>query len=90
MARPVKIFLRLLCIVIGALVLSFIVTKIVLAPLGHWYEMTQARGESDLGKAFLVALVVQLLSFIGGGWLGNWVFRKWLQRQGDRQNFVSK
>ena len=85
-----RLLLRLVCIVIAALALSYIFTKIVLAPLGHWYEMTQAHGESDLGKAFLVALVLQLLSFIGGGWLGNWLFRKWLQRRGDRQNLASK
>jgi len=33
----------------------------------------------------MVALAVQFLALIVGGWLGDWAFRKWLQKRPDRQ-----
>ncbi|MGJ7537379.1 MULTISPECIES: hypothetical protein [unclassified Variovorax] len=80
-----KILLRLICIVLGGLALSFVVAKGVLVPIGQWYEMNKAQSESDLTQAFAIALAVQAICAIVGGWLGDWVFRKWRQKRLDRQ-----
>ncbi|WPH21063.1 hypothetical protein [Variovorax paradoxus] len=80
-----KILIRLLCILAGALALSFLVAKVVLVPIGQWYEMNRAQSESDLSQAFVVALAVQALCVIAGGWLGDLAFRRWRHKQLDRQ-----
>ncbi|SDX37738.1 MULTISPECIES: hypothetical protein [unclassified Variovorax] len=80
-----KILLRLICIVLGGLALSFVVAKCVLVPIGQWYEMNKAQSESDLTQAFVIALAVQAICAIVGGWLGDWAFRKWRQKRLDRQ-----
>lgn len=80
-----KILFRLVCIVLGGLALSFVVTKGLLGPIGQWYEMNKARSESDLMQAFAIALAVQALCAIVGGWLGDWLLRKWLRKRRDGQ-----
>lgn len=80
-----KILLRLICIVLGGLAFSFIVTKGVLVPIGQWYEMNKAQSESDLTQAFALALAVQASCVIVGGWFGDWLVRKWLRKRLDRQ-----
>ena len=80
-----KILLRLICIVLGGLALSFVVAKCVLVPIGQWYEMNKAQSESDLTQAFVIALAVQAICAIVGCWLGDWAFRKWRQKRLDRQ-----
>lgn len=80
-----KILIRLLCILVGALALSFLVAKGVLAPIGQWYEMNKAQNFDDLSNAFVLALVAQAISAVVGGWLGDRIFRKWRQKQLDRQ-----
>lgn len=80
-----KIFIRLLCILAGGLALSFLVAKIVLVPIGQWYEMSRAQSEEDLSQAFVISLAVQALCVVVGGWLGDCAFRKWRQKQLDRQ-----
>lgn len=80
-----KILIRLLCILVGALTLSFLAAKGVLVPIGRWYEMNRAQSESDLSQAFVIALAVQALCVIAGGWLGDRAFRKWRHKQLDRQ-----
>lgn len=80
-----KILIRLLCILAGALALSFLVAKVVLVPIGQWYEMNRARSENDLSQAFVIALAVQALCVVVGGWLGDLAFRKWRQKQLSRQ-----
>ncbi|SEF26078.1 hypothetical protein ABL840_03655 [Variovorax sp. NFACC27] len=80
-----KILFRLICIVLGGLALSFVVTKGLLVPIGQWYEMNKAQSESDLTQAFVIALAMQALSAIVGGWLGDWLLRKWLRKRLDRQ-----
>jgi hypothetical protein len=80
-----KILARLLCILVGALVLSFLVSKVVLAPIGQWYEMKKAQSFDDVSDAFVIALAVQAIFAVAGGWLGDWAFRKWRQKQLDRK-----
>ncbi|CAN7186669.1 hypothetical protein LJR099_000468 [Variovorax paradoxus] len=80
-----KILIRLLCILAGAFALSFLVAKVVLAPIGQWYEMNRAQNESDLSQAFVIALAVQALCVIAGGWLGDLAFRRWRHKQLSRQ-----
>lgn len=80
-----KILIRLLCILVGALTLSFLAAKGVLVPIGRWYEMNRAQSESDLSQAFVIALAVQALCAIAGGWLGDLAFRRWRQKQLSRQ-----
>ncbi|AGU47687.1 hypothetical protein VAPA_1c05570 [Variovorax paradoxus B4] len=80
-----KILIRPLCILVGALALSLLVAKVVLVPIGQWYEMNRAQSESDLSQAFVVALAVQALCVIAGGWLGDLAFRKWRHKQLGRQ-----
>ncbi|WP_418146669.1 hypothetical protein ABL850_02375 [Variovorax paradoxus] len=80
-----KILIRLLCILAGAFALSFLVAKVVLVPIGQWYEMNRAQSESDLSQAFVIALAVQALCAIAGGWLGDRAFRRWRHKQFDRQ-----
>ncbi len=74
-----KALLRLIGIVLGGLGLGFVVTKGLLVSIGHWYEMNKAQSESDLTQAFAIALA-QVLCFIAGGWLGDWLVRKWLKK----------
>ncbi|WPH21062.1 hypothetical protein [Variovorax paradoxus] len=83
LAGPMKTLVRLLCILVGAIALSLVFYKLI-GPVGHWYELNFARNDGDLGQAYMVALAVQLLALIAGGWLGDWAFRKWRQRQPDR------
>ncbi|MBW8715548.1 MAG: hypothetical protein JF629_07100 [Variovorax paradoxus] len=80
-----KILIRLLCILVGALTLSFLAAKGVLVPIGQWYEMNRAQSESDLSQAFVIALAVQALCASVGGWLGDLAFRSWWQKQLSRQ-----
>ncbi|CAN7195754.1 hypothetical protein [Variovorax paradoxus] len=80
-----KILIRLLCILVGALTLSFLAAKGVLAPIGRWYEMNKARSFDDVSEAFVAALAVQAISAVAGAWLADWVFRKWWHKQPDRQ-----
>ena len=82
--RVLKILVRLLCILVGALTLSFLAAKGVLAPIGQWYEMNKAQSFDDVSEAFVVALAVQAIVAVAGGWLGDWAFRKWRQKQPDR------
>ncbi|MBD9664629.1 hypothetical protein J2W37_001930 [Variovorax paradoxus] len=76
--------IRLLCILTGAIALGLVFYKLI-GPVGHWYELKFARNDGDLGQAYMVALAVQFLALIVGGWLGDWAFRKWLQKRPDRQ-----
>lgn len=62
-----KILLRLIGIVLGGLELGFVVTKGLLVPIGHWYEMNKAQSESDLTQAFAIALAIQVLCLVAGG-----------------------
>lgn len=80
-----KILIRLLCILAGALALSFVVAKVVLVPVGRWYEMNKARSFDDVSEAFVVALAVQAIFAVVGGWLGDRVFRQWRHKQLSRQ-----
>jgi hypothetical protein len=84
LAGPMKTLVRLLCILVGAIALSLVFYKLI-GPVGHWYELNFARNDSDLGQAYMVALAVQLLALIAGGWLGDWAFRKWRHKQPGRQ-----
>ena len=79
-----KILIRLLCILVGALTLGFLAAKGVLAPIGQWYEMNKAQSFDDVSEAFVVALAVQAIFAAAGGWLGDRAFRKWRHRQLDR------
>ena len=74
---------RILFTVSGAIALGLVFYKLI-GPVGHGYELNFARNDGDLGQAYMVALAVQLLALIAGGWLGDWAFRKWRQRQPDR------
>lgn len=82
---PLKVLLRLVCIVLGGLALSFVVTKVVLVPVGHWYEMSKAQSESDLTRAFALALAVQVSCAVVGGWLGDRLFRRWRWKPSGRE-----
>ena len=84
LAGPMKTPIRLLCIWTGAIALGLVFYKLI-GPVGHWYELKFARNDGDLGQAYMVALAVQFLALIVGGWLGDWAFRKWLQKRPDRQ-----
>lgn len=73
---------HILFIASGAIALGFVFYKLV-GPVGHWYELSFAKNDGDLGQAYMVALAVQFLALIGGGWLGDTAFRKWRQKQLD-------
>ncbi|CAN7186631.1 hypothetical protein LJR099_000467 [Variovorax paradoxus] len=75
---------RILFVASGTIALGFVFYKFI-GPLGHGYELNFARNDGDLGQAYMVALAVQFLALIVGGWLGDWVFRKWRHKQPDRQ-----
>jgi membrane associated rhomboid family serine protease len=79
-----RLIARILSIFVGAIALGFVFYKLI-GPVGHWYELNFAKNDGDLGQAYMVALAVQLVALIAGGWLGDWVFRKWRQKQLDRQ-----
>ena len=79
-----KILARLFFIVVGALALAFIFYKLI-GPAGQWFELNWAKSDSDLGRIFMVALAVQAISVVAGGWLGDKAFRMWRQRRLDRQ-----
>lgn len=75
-----RLVARILFIVVGAIALGFVFYKVI-GPVGHWYELNFAQNDDDLGRAYMVALAVQLAALIAGGWLGDWVFRKWQQER---------
>jgi hypothetical protein len=79
-----KIFARLLCILAGALALSFLVAICVLIPVGQWYEGNRARSFDDLSDAYALSLVIQAITAVIGGWLGDRLFRKWRRKPSDR------
>lgn len=65
-----NLIVRLLCILAGALALSFLVAVSLLIPLGQWYEMSWARCFDDVSDAYVLSLAIQALCAIAGGWLG--------------------
>ena len=71
-----NVVLRILFIVGGALLLGFI-SNVVLVGIGHWYETRVARSEYDLSDAFMIAVFVQALCVVAGGFVGNWLYRRW-------------
>jgi high-affinity K+ transport system ATPase subunit B len=77
--------IRLLCILAGALAFSFLVAKVVLVPVGQWYEMNKVQSFDDVSEAFVVALVVQAIFAVVGGSLGDRAFRKWRHKELGRQ-----
>ncbi|WP_432729243.1 hypothetical protein [Variovorax sp. W6] len=79
-----RLLVRLLCILAGALAFSFLVTKAVLVPIGQWYEMNKAQDFNDLSQAYVLALVAQAILAVIGGWLGDRLFRRWRRKQLDR------
>ncbi|MDQ0588921.1 hypothetical protein [Variovorax paradoxus] len=79
-----KTLIRLLCIFAGAIALSLVFYKLI-GLVGHRYELNFAKNDGDLGQAYLVALAVQFLALIVGGWLGDRAFRKWRHKQLSRQ-----
>ncbi|MET3179919.1 hypothetical protein EJP69_26660 [Variovorax gossypii] len=74
---------RILFIVVGAIALGFVFYKVI-GPVGYWYELNFAQSDDDLGRAYMVALAVQLAALIVGGWLGDRLFRRWRRKQADR------
>jgi hypothetical protein len=68
--------LRILFIAGGALLLRFI-SNAGLIGIGHWYETRVARSEYDLSDAFMIAVFVQALCVVAGGFVGNWLYRRW-------------
>lgn len=76
-----KLLIRLLCILAGALALSFLVAIGVLIPVARWYETNLARGLDDLSDAYVLSLAVQAITAVVGGWLGDRLFRKWQQKR---------
>ncbi|MGJ7537381.1 MULTISPECIES: hypothetical protein [unclassified Variovorax] len=79
-----RLIARILFIFAGAIALGFVFYKLI-GPVGHWYELNFAKNDDDLGRAYMVALGVQLAALMTGGSLGDWVFRKWRQTQPDLQ-----
>lgn len=53
----------------------------LIGPVGHWYELNFAQNDADLGRAYMVALAVQLATLLAGGWFGDWMFRMWQQKR---------
>lgn len=82
MARlhDVNAILRVFSIAAGALLLGF-VSNLGLMGIGHWYEMNMARSEYDLSDAFMIAVFVQALCIVAGGFIGNWLYRRWRNRK---------
>lgn len=85
LACLMKLLARVLCIVAGALALSFLVAVCVLIPAGQWYEVNRARSFDDLSDVYALSLAVQAIAAAIGGWLGDRLFRKWRKRQSDRK-----
>ena len=79
-----RFILRILSAVAGAAALGFLTYKVI-GPVGHWYEINFAQNDDDLGRAYMVALAVQLAALIVGGWLGDRLFRKWQQKRLGRR-----
>ncbi|WP_418117515.1 hypothetical protein [Variovorax sp. 350MFTsu5.1] len=74
-ARAMHAGLRFLFIAGGGLLLGLI-SNFMLVAMGHWYEMNMARSEYDLSDAFMIALLVQALCVVVGGFIGNWLYRR--------------
>ncbi|MFS2050738.1 hypothetical protein ACEN9J_28800 [Variovorax sp. Varisp41] len=66
---------HLAAIVAGALIVGFLFYKLI-GPAGQWYELHHARNDGDLGTLYMVALGVQCVSIVVGGWLGSRVYRR--------------
>lgn len=71
---------RILFIAGGALLLGLI-SNVILIGVGRWYEMNVARSEYDLSDAFMTAVFVQALCVVAGGFIGNWLYRRWRNRK---------
>lgn len=71
-----SVLLRIAFILAGALLLGLAANE-ALRAVGHWYETTRAQSESDLSQAFVIALAVQAVCVLVGGWLGNLLLRHW-------------
>ncbi|MET3181839.1 UNVERIFIED_ORG: hypothetical protein ABIC43_005014 [Variovorax guangxiensis] len=71
---------RILFIAGGALLLGLI-SNVILIGVGRWYEMNVARSEYDLSDAFMIAVFVQALCVVVGGFIGNWLYRRWRNRK---------
>lgn len=74
---------RAFLVIAGAIVLGSVFYKLI-GPVGHWYEFNFAQNDHDLGRAYMVALAVQLAALMLGGWLGNRLFRRWRGKPSDR------
>ncbi|WP_395347630.1 hypothetical protein [Variovorax sp. UC122_21] len=71
-----SVLLRIAFVLAGALLLGMAANE-ALRAVGHWYEMNRAQSESDLSQAFVIALAVQAVCVLVGGWFGNLPFRHW-------------
>lgn len=80
-ARAMHAGLRILFIAGGGLLLG-LVSNFMLVAMGHWYEMNMARSEYDLSDSFMIALLVQALCVVAGGFIGNWLYRRRLKKKG--------
>jgi hypothetical protein len=72
--------LRILFIAGCALLFGFVSNSILIG-VGHWYELKLARSEYDLSDAFMIAVFVQALCVVAGGFVGNWLYRRWRNKK---------
>ena len=71
--------IRVFFVTAGAVGLGFAFYKLI-GPVSYWYESNLAKSDDDLGRAYMVALTVQVVALFAGGWLGELVFRRWRRR----------
>lgn len=76
-----SVIVRILFIAAGALLFG-LVSNFILIAIGRWYEMNMARSEYDLSDAFMIALLVQALCVVVGGFIGNWLYRRRRSKKG--------
>ena len=66
---------RLLFIVAGGLLLGAL-AYVALSYLAHWVAPRFVRSDDDIGMLYVIWIVVQLLSAVVGGFVGNAIYRR--------------
>jgi hypothetical protein len=66
---------RLFFIVVAGLLFGAL-AYVALSALAHWIAPRFVRSDDDIGTLYLIWLVIQSLSVVAGGFLGNAIYRR--------------